>query len=539
MQNTALEAEADRIGRHAAAHRVAAQAKLRRSPAQRVGSVKVHRRREKRADGVTDLRVSRAEHSHGIGRKMVTSTAKTGMQFGNSNKSYRNRAAVQMQREFWTNKQKFVVDKQNAQNIGFDQLFDLFAERITDLPTANYVLGPGKKWNPSPEQSRWLYFAFLFLLGNRDRLNYDKARIKKAARILLDVVTQNQIRARAVNPQNELNFGREVLRIIGYRQSYLAERLKAPDNPKEVRQYFEREEKPQPSDEPLDEPLLQRRLPGDLIALMKSHDPGGSQSIQLCHDPLRTAQAVNRFARNYFRPYIAAIENLPVTVSAPLDDKRVVLLERDFEDGRRVNLLRNRSEQLSVLGEAHFNSSRKQDAAVLNEILWTQVLVTSGVRDLVDRHLRVTARHGGGIIRLQSQFQWFTKEHKQEEAIATAQWQRIGTISHELMHFYCHKGFEAKERDVKFGQVIIEGFTDLLGLELLEALKKSVVADNALRERLRGEAAPEAFIEIAQKPFCKSGYELALQRASGIQKIVGERNVRAAYFLGKPELIGL
>jgi hypothetical protein len=170
----------------------------------------------------------------------------------------------------------------------------------------------------------------------------------------------------------------------------------------------------------------------------RSHDPGGSQNIQLSHDPLRTVQAVNRFARNYFRPYIAAIENLPVTVRAPLDDKWVVLLGRD---GRRVNLLRNWAEQLPVMAEAHFNSSRKHDAVVRDKILWTQVLVTSGVRDLVDRHLCVTTRHGGGIIRLQSQFQWFTKEHKEQEpAIADAQWQRIGSISHELMHFYCHKG---------------------------------------------------------------------------------------------------
>jgi Domain of unknown function (DUF4157) len=539
VQDNGLEAEADRLGRHAAAHRIAIQGRLRRSTAQRVGSVTVHGR-EKRAGALSDLSFSGAQHVHGIGRSMVTSsTAKPGIQFGKSKANYKARATVQMRREFRTNKQKFVVDNQNAQNIRFDQLFELFAEQITDYPTANHVLGPGKTWNPNPEQSRWLYFAFLFLLGNRDRLNYDKPKIKKAARILLDVVTRDQIRARAVDVKSELNFGREVLRIIGYRQSYLAERLKAPDNPNEVRQYFEREEKPQPSDEPLDESLLQSRLPGDLIALMKSHDPGEFKSVELSHDPLSTAQAVNRFARNYFRPYIAAIEKLPVTVGAPLNDQRVVLLEKDFEDGRRVNLLRNRAEQLPVMAEAHFNSSRKQDTEVLDNILRTKVLVASGVRDLVDRHLRVTARHGRGTIRLQSQFQWFTKEHNEEEAIANAQWQRIGTISHELMHFYCHKGFEAKETEVKFGQVIIEGFTDLLGLELLEALKKSVVADNALRERLRGEAAPEAFIEIAQKPLGKSGYELALQRASDIQKIVGERNVRAAYFLGKPELIGL
>jgi Domain of unknown function (DUF4157) len=538
VQDNALEAEADRLGRRAAAHRVAIQARLRRSMAQRVRSVTVHGR-EKRVGALSDLSVSGAKHVHGIGGRMVTSsTAKPGIQFGKSDANYIGRAAVQMRREFRTNKQMFVVDSEFTGEIGGDQFHQLVVPTIWAHRTWTKGVGAKVRALP-PDRSRWLYLALRFLLQNWERLKGSGLNIEMAADTLVDVVTQNQIRARALNPQNELNFGREVLRIIGYRQSYLAERLKAPENPNEVRQYFEREEKPQPSEEPLDVSLLQSRLPGDLIALMKSHDPGEFKSVELSHNPLSTAQAVNRFARNYFRPYIAAIEKLPVTVGAPLSDKRVVLLEKDFEDGRRVNLLRNRAEQLPVMGEAHFNSSREQDAKVLDDILLKQVLEASGVRDLVDRHLRVTARHGRGIIRLQSQFQWFTKEHKEEEAIANAQWQRIGTISHELMHFYCHKGFEVKETEVKFGQVIIEGFTDLLGLELLEALKKNVVADKALRDSLRGEAAPEEFIEIARKPLGKAGYELALQRASDIQKIVGERNVRAAYFLGKPELIGL
>jgi GNAT superfamily N-acetyltransferase len=110
VQDHALEAEADRLGRHAAAHRVAAQAKMPPSAAQplapvrisppigivpgsyrltagagghQVGSVMVHAR-DKSAVEVTDLGVDQTQRGHGIGRMLVASAARTGLQFGKS-----------------------------------------------------------------------------------------------------------------------------------------------------------------------------------------------------------------------------------------------------------------------------------------------------------------------------------------------------------------------------------------------------------------------------------------------------------------------
>jgi ribosomal protein S18 acetylase RimI-like enzyme len=109
VQDHALEAEAERLGRHAAAHRVAAQAKMpgtaqlsapvRMSPpigtgpgsyrltagagGSAVGSVMVHAR-DKGAVEVTDLHVAEAQRGHGIGRMLLASAARTGQQFGKS-----------------------------------------------------------------------------------------------------------------------------------------------------------------------------------------------------------------------------------------------------------------------------------------------------------------------------------------------------------------------------------------------------------------------------------------------------------------------
>ena len=116
VQDHALEAEADRLGQRAAAHRVAAQPKMTpgvappSSPAlpssrvrisapisagpgsyrltagaggRQIGSVMVHAR-DKASVEVTDLGVDPAHREHGIGKLLLASAARTGLQSGKS-----------------------------------------------------------------------------------------------------------------------------------------------------------------------------------------------------------------------------------------------------------------------------------------------------------------------------------------------------------------------------------------------------------------------------------------------------------------------
>jgi GNAT superfamily N-acetyltransferase len=110
VQDHALEAEADRLGQHAVACRVPVQAKRRSGAAlpatsvrisppisagpgryrltagaggRQVGSVMVHAR-NRSAIEVTDLGVDAAERGHGIGRLLVASAARTGLNLGRS-----------------------------------------------------------------------------------------------------------------------------------------------------------------------------------------------------------------------------------------------------------------------------------------------------------------------------------------------------------------------------------------------------------------------------------------------------------------------
>jgi len=110
VQDPALEAEADRMGHRAAAHRVEVQAKMAPSPVQpsspvrisapmsagpgsyrlvagtggrQVGSVMVHTK-DRASVEVTDLGVDQAHRQHGIGEMLIASAARAGQQSGKS-----------------------------------------------------------------------------------------------------------------------------------------------------------------------------------------------------------------------------------------------------------------------------------------------------------------------------------------------------------------------------------------------------------------------------------------------------------------------
>ncbi len=108
VQDRALEAEADRLGHRAAIHRIEVQAKIASGAAQppspvrisapishgpgsyrltagaggrQVGSVMVHVQ-DKASVEVTDLGVDQAHREHGIGKMLIASAARTGLQSG-------------------------------------------------------------------------------------------------------------------------------------------------------------------------------------------------------------------------------------------------------------------------------------------------------------------------------------------------------------------------------------------------------------------------------------------------------------------------
>jgi hypothetical protein len=117
-----------------------------------------------------------------------------------------------------------------------------------------------------------------------------------------------------------------------------------------------------------------------------------------------------------------------------------------------------------------------------------------------------------------------------------ARWRNLDTLTHELVHALVHPSFPATATSIRFGQIVREGFTEALGVQLHTHLRTRAAADPALRGQLEtGIAGPSCPPPAA----ATIDYGQAGANAEAIRLLVGDANFRAAYFLGATNLVGL
>lgn len=127
--------------------------------------------------------------------------------------------------------------------------------------------------------------------------------------------------------------------------------------------------------------------------------------------------------------------------------------------------------------------------------------------------------------------------------VCETRWATIRTLCHELMHALMHPDFLAATHasprfphGVPFSQALVEGFAEVLSVELFNHLSDAVAADPTLLAQLtQGIAGPCGAPNHVTKP----GYGDAGANAQLIRTLVGEARFRAAFFSGKVSLIGL
>ena len=116
-----------------------------------------------------------------------------------------------------------------------------------------------------------------------------------------------------------------------------------------------------------------------------------------------------------------------------------------------------------------------------------------------------------------------------------ARWGMIKTLSHEVLHALSHPNFSSQR--VGMGQIIREGFTEVLGVHLYNKhilpKAKSKPAFKTIMENGLGSAP------CPDPPTAAIGYKPAGPAAERIRKKVKDSNFQAAYFLGAVEKVGL
>jgi hypothetical protein len=182
----------------------------------------------------------------------------------------------------------------------------------------------------------------------------------------------------------------------------------------------------------------------------------------------------------------------------------------------------------------HFDSSRPADQAELLSIA-TTMEADPAVQPIVDRLIQHTGRKTGqgpttriGLV---------TEFDTGRFTACEDHWRGIDTLCHELLHALVHADFVAAAGRVGFPQVIREGFTEVLGVQLFnDHVRPKAAADAAFKATL------EAGVSGAPCPAPAAatiGYGSAGSGAEEIRTKVGNDNFRAAYFLGRPDLAGV
>jgi Domain of unknown function (DUF4157) len=206
--------------------------------------------------------------------------------------------------------------------------------------------------------------------------------------------------------------------------------------------------------------------------------------------------------------------------AAPDRDKRMAYLD---SRARRVG-------GDGLFREVKFDSRCGADEAALEAIL-AGMESRPAISALVDRILQQLSytEHAATPKRVVLNTQFDPGRTEECEA----RWKTVNTMCHELVHVMAHDEF----REAAAGrQILIEGFTEVLGDQLYTAVVRRAERDAAFRAPLeRGLAgAPCAWL-----PSAETGYGEAGRDAEQLRVVVGNDRFRAAYFLGRLELVGL
>jgi hypothetical protein len=400
----------------------------------------------------------------------------------------------------------------------------------------------------TPVQQNWLMFALTLVIDN----------IAAAGALNRTLATQRLVdhapgALHRPLPDPDRAFVREAMLVSGWSETAQTGRLSAPAAGD--LSAIDTIVNPPPSTgsatDPLDVAALQTRLPPTLTHLLNVIDPARRTNVGT--RSLSAFQAIGNIvqseARSFFAPYAdAAVANLfdlqPAWhASANIFDVGALAPNA----GQRRSYLSNRAEivgrsattsalvnDANIFADVHFDPTRPADRVELASIVATME-ADPAIAPVVDRLIQHTGRQSGrgAATRIGLVTEFDANRH----SACADHWAGIDTLCHEVLHALVHPDFVATAGRVAFPQVVREGFTEVLGVQLF---------NDRVVPKANANAAFKASLEtgVTGAP-CPApapatiGYGSAGSGAEAIRTRVHDENFRAAYFLGRPELAGL
>lgn len=401
----------------------------------------------------------------------------------------------------------------------------------------------------SPQQE-WVMLGLRLLRDNTTAAHSALNRAQAVDRLIAHAPSAVH---RPLGSANLEDYAREVLRVAGWFEVALTTSLSAPTGATQTAINLIVNPPPtsgSPGD-PLDVAILQARIEPALRHLLQQIDPANWTSVGT--RSISTFQALGDVliaeARTFFRPFAdTAMSNIfdlqpawhasanifDVTATSPTRDQRLgYLLNRAEIVGRNTDAGNTLFNDTNIFADAHFDGSRAADRQELFAIVNT-LEGDAAVQATVDRLIQHTGRKSGQGA--STQIGLVTEFNAASTSACTDHWRGIDTLCHELLHALVHPNFVVAATGVGFPQVIREGFTEVLGVQLFN----DHIVPKANRDA-SFKATLESGVTGAPCPTPAAatiGYGDAGSGAEEIRRRVGNNNFRAAYFLGRPDLVG-
>lgn len=400
----------------------------------------------------------------------------------------------------------------------------------------------------SADAQEWLIFA-LDLLADNQAAAPGLDRLAAVSRL----IARAPLSANPPLPDSDDFFIHEALEVSGWLESASANGLAIPGAAaaKAVGKVVNPLPTSGSATDPLDEPNFTARLRPALKALLKAADPAkwsskGTRSLSAFQS---LGDIVQAEAKKFFAPYAdAAIGNIyslkpewkasanifSTVTMTPSQDERISYLTNRADIVGWTDTATGVLADTNIYADTNYDGSRVADLAARQKVI-DAIEADPTFQAIVNRLIQHTGRKSGtgpstsiGLV---------TEYNAGSLDACAAHWAGIDTLCHEVLHALVHPNFTAAIAKVRFPQVLREGFTEVLGVDLFN--------DHVAREAKKHPAF-KALLEngVSGAP-CKEpdpatvGYGAAGTGAAEIKKQVGPENFKAAYFMGRTDLAGL
>lgn len=398
------------------------------------------------------------------------------------------------------------------------------------------------------DQQRWLLFALDILMENTTAAQ-DTLDKNSAVNLLIDqaaVSKSTPVQNRDKFAEVE-KFVREVMVISGWSVATADKGLVAPSSTQKAAIQGLVNPRPGKGGQ-FDLANFNKRMMDAFTTFLNVLDPSKRSIVkkQSMTDIQAVGDVILAEARAHFSPFADATPSSIFNMtsgwkaSASISDTNTQTLDTK----KRMKYLNNRAQVLGrndevsaatpdtfIFSQVNFNPDN--DAAAL-EALLQKIEKDTTLQPLIDRHIQHTGYEEGSRT---STRMWVDPEY--DEKVMTeceARWITIDTLCHEILHALVHPDFLAASSKTTFSLVGREGFTEVLGNELFN---DRIVHFSAASPKYRAQF--EIGLKTLKCPIANAGkidYGAAGKNAEAIRKNVGDKNFRAAYFLGRHDLVG-